>query len=85
MSKMRAMIVPGPGGALRLEERDVPAPGPKEVQIRVQACGVCHSDSIVVEGHMPGISYPRVPGHEVIGVIEAVGAEVEGWAAGTRG
>ena len=84
MSKMRAMIVPGPGGALRLEERDVPAPGPKEVQIRVQACGVCHSDSIVVEGHMPGISYPRVPGHEVIGVIEAVGAEVEGWAAGTR-
>ena len=84
MSKMRAMIVPAAGGPLRMEARDIPAPGPREVLIRVQACGVCHSDAIVVEGHMPGISYPRVPGHEVIGVIDALGAGVEGWAVGAR-
>ncbi len=62
MSKMRAMIVPAAGDPLRMEEREVPAPGPGEVLIRVQACGVCHSDSMVVEGHMPGLSYPRIPG-----------------------
>src|SRR5437763_341439 len=53
-------------------------------RIRVHACGVCHSDSMVVSGHMPGLTYPRIPGHEVIGTIEAVGADVEGWRVGTR-
>ncbi len=84
MSKMRAMVVPEPGGRLRMEERDLPEPGRHEVRIRVHACGVCHSDSMLVEDVMPGLSYPRIPGHEVIGVIDALGPDVEGWAVGAR-
>jgi alcohol dehydrogenase len=84
MSKMRAMIVPKPGGRFRMEERDLPEPGRHEVRIRVHACGVCHSDSLVVEGHMPGLRYPRIPGHEVIGVIDALGPDTEGWNVGQR-
>ncbi len=84
MTKMRAMVVPQAGGKFRLEERDIPQPGPQEVRIRVHACGVCHSDSVTVGGLFPGITYPRIPGHEVIGVIEALGAEVRGWKAGER-
>ena len=84
MPKMRAMIVPERGGRFRLEERDLPQPGKHEVRIRVHACGVCHSDSVTVEGLMPGITYPRIPGHEVIGVIDALGADVEGWDVGAR-
>ena len=68
MAKMRAMVVHKAGGPLVAEERDIPVPGREEMRIRVQACGVCHSDSLTVEGLMPGIEYPRVPGHEVIGV-----------------
>jgi D-arabinose 1-dehydrogenase-like Zn-dependent alcohol dehydrogenase len=84
MSKMRAMVVRQAGGKLQLEERDVPQPGPQEARVRVHACGVCHSDAMIMEGHMPGLAYPRIPGHEVIGVIEALGAEVRGWKAGER-
>jgi alcohol dehydrogenase len=84
MSKMRAMVVPEPGGHFRMEERDLPEPGRHEVRLRVHACGVCHSDSMLVEGLMPGLSYPRIPGHEVIGVIDALGPDVEGWAVGAR-
>jgi alcohol dehydrogenase len=84
MPKMRAMIVPQPGGKFQMEERDLPLPGRHEVRIRIQACGVCHSDSITVEGHMPGLLYPRIPGHEVIGVIDALGSDVEGWEVGAR-
>jgi len=84
MSKMRAMVVREAGGKLQLEERDVPQPGPQEARIRVHACGVCHSDVMIMEGHMPGLVYPRIPGHEVIGTIEALGAEVRGWKAGER-
>ena len=84
MSKMRAMVVPEPGGRFRMEERDLPEPGRHEVRLRVHACGVCHSDSMLVEGLMPGLSYPRIPGHEVIGVIDALGPDVEGWAVGAR-
>ena len=84
MSKMRAMVVPKAGAKLMAEERDLPTPATHEVRIRVHACGVCHSDSITFEGHMPGIGYPRVPGHEVIGTIDAVGPDVAGWAVGTR-
>ncbi|MGB6698948.1 MAG: alcohol dehydrogenase [Methylocella sp.] len=84
MLKMRAMIVPEPGARFRMEERDLPEPGRHEVRIRVHACGVCHSDSFIVEGHMPGLSYPRIPGHEVIGVIDALGPDVEGWEVGAR-
>jgi alcohol dehydrogenase len=84
MAKMRAMSVPDRGAKLRMEERETPDPGRREVRIRVQACGVCHSDLLTVAGLMPGIQYPRIPGHEVIGVIEAIGADVQGWQAGTR-
>jgi alcohol dehydrogenase len=84
MSRMRAMVVPEPGGRFRMEERDLPEPGRHQARIRVHACGVCHSDSLTVEGHMPGLSYPRIPGHEVIGVIEALGGDVEGWDIGGR-
>jgi alcohol dehydrogenase len=84
MSKMRAMVVPEPGGRLRMEERELPEPNRHEVRVRVHACGVCHSDSATAEGHMPGLSYPRIPGHEVIGVIDALGADVDGWEVGAR-
>jgi alcohol dehydrogenase len=84
MDKMRAMIVPAAGSKLRLEEREIPEPGPHEVRLRVQACGVCHSDAATVQGHMPGLRYPRIPGHEVIGVVAAVGPGVEGWQQGMR-
>jgi len=81
---MRAMSVRERGAKLRLEERAVPSPAREEVRIRVQACGVCHSDTVVVEGSMPGLTYPRIPGHEVIGIVEAVGEAVSGWQVGTR-
>jgi alcohol dehydrogenase len=84
MAKMRAMIIPAADAKFRLEERDVPEPGPHEVRIRVQACGVCHSDSLTVQGHMPGLKYPRIPGHEVIGTLDGMGPDVEGWQTGTR-
>ena len=84
MTKTRAMIVPEAGAGLQVVERDLPEPGRHEVRIRVHACGVCHSDSLTVEGHIPGISYPRIPGHEVIGVIDALGPDVDGWNVGTR-
>ncbi|GAA0295851.1 alcohol dehydrogenase [Sphingomonas oligophenolica] len=84
MSKMIAMQVPRPGAPFERVERDIPAPGPTELLIRIHACGVCHSDVLTVAGHLPGIAYPRVPGHEVIGTVEAVGEQVKGWTAGDR-
>lgn len=84
MAKMKAVQVPKPGAELELVEREVPNPGPRQVRIRVQACGICHSDVVTKEGGLPGISYPRVPGHEVVGLIDAVGAGVIGWKPGER-
>lgn len=84
MTKMRAMVVPKAGAPFELVERDAPAPDRHEILIRVQACGVCHSDSVTVGGLFPGIEYPRVPGHEVIGTIEAIGSDVAGWSIGAR-
>jgi D-arabinose 1-dehydrogenase-like Zn-dependent alcohol dehydrogenase len=81
---MRAMVIAQPGSRLRVEERALPEPARHEVRIRVHACGVCHSDSMVAQGHMPGLVYPRIPGHEVIGAIDAIGADVDGWQVGTR-
>ncbi len=83
MPTMNAVQVPAAGGGLEHVQRDVPEPGRDQVRVRVQACGVCHSDSITVEGHMP-IEYPRIPGHEVAGVVDAVGEGVEGYAPGDR-
>ncbi|MDB5605848.1 MAG: alcohol dehydrogenase [Bradyrhizobium sp.] len=81
---MIAMQVPRPGAKFERAEREVPTPGVGELLIRVHACGVCHSDAVTVEGLLPGLQYPRVPGHEVIGSVEAVGANVRGWAVGDR-
>ena len=84
MTKMRAVQIGKAKGPFELVERDIPQPGPGSVRIKVQACGICHSDSIVKEGLFPNIQYPRVPGHEVAGVIDAVGPEVKGWSAGQK-
>src|SRR5580692_7696332 len=84
MAKMRVMVVSKAGAPLTAEERDIPVPGPEEVRIRVQACGVCHSDSVTVQGLFPIVKYPRVPGHEVIGVIDEIGPGVHGWKVGER-
>jgi D-arabinose 1-dehydrogenase-like Zn-dependent alcohol dehydrogenase len=81
---MRVMQVATRGGPFELVERELPQPGPGEVRVKVQACGVCHSDSIAKDGLFPNVKYPVVPGHEIAGVIDAVGAGVVGWAAGTR-
>jgi D-arabinose 1-dehydrogenase-like Zn-dependent alcohol dehydrogenase len=81
-TKMRAMVVPQAGAKFNLEGRDLPEPERHEVRIKVHACGVCHSDSITVLGLVPGIGYPRIPGHEVIGVVDALGADIDGWKVG---
>jgi hypothetical protein len=65
---LKAVQIPKPGAELQIVERDIPVPGAREVRIKVQACGVCHSDSFTKEGQWPGIQYPRVPGHEVGGL-----------------
>jgi D-arabinose 1-dehydrogenase-like Zn-dependent alcohol dehydrogenase len=84
MAKMRAVQVPHPNGPFELVERDIPEPGAGSVRIKVQACGICHSDSLTKEGTWPGIDYPRVPGHEVAGLIDAAGPGVTGWETGQR-
>src|SRR6266404_8418916 len=84
MSKMRVVQVTQPNGPLELVEREIPEPAAEWVRIKVEACGICHSDSLTKEGAFPGIQYPRVPGHEVAGVIDAVGPGVAGWGPGQR-
>src|SRR5579871_667670 len=84
MAKMQAVQVARAGGPLERVERDVPAPAPGEVRLRVEACGVCHSDSLTVEGQWPNLAFPRIPGHEIAGVIDATGPGVEGWRIGQR-
>src|SRR5579864_8941721 len=84
MPKMRAIQVSKAGGPFEMVEREVPQPGPRQVRVKVQACGLCHSDSLTKEGHWPGIKYPRVPGHEIAGVIDAVGSDVPQWKPGQR-
>jgi len=85
MPTMRAVQVSRPGGPLELVERPIPEPGPGQVRIKVEACGICHSDALTKDGVFPGIEFPRVPGHEVIGVIDAVGKDVAArWEAGQR-
>ena len=84
MATMRAVQVSRPNGPFETVERQIPEPGAGWVRIRVQACGICHSDSLIKEGTYPGIQYPRVPGHEVTGVIDSVGSGVTGWQPGQR-
>ena len=82
--KMRAVQVSHPKGPFQLVERDIPEPHAGWVRVKVHACGICHSDSLVKDGTWPGIQYPRVPGHEVIGLIDAIGSGVDGWTTGQR-
>jgi len=84
MAKNLVAQVGKPGGAFELVEREIPAPGPGEIRIKVQACGVCHSDSVTKEGIFPFITYPRVPGHEVAGLVDEVGPGVTEWKKGER-
>jgi D-arabinose 1-dehydrogenase-like Zn-dependent alcohol dehydrogenase len=84
MATMRVVQVPRANEPFEIVERQIPEPGDGSVRIRVQACGICHSDSLTKEGTYPGIQYPRVPGHEVAGVIDAVGPGTLGWQPGQR-
>jgi len=81
---MKTAQIPKPGGDFQVVEREVPEPDAGHVRIKVQACGVCHSDVLTKEGLWPGIQYPRVPGHEVAGTVDAVGAGVSEWKRGQR-
>jgi len=84
MSKMRVVQVTRPNGPFEIVEREIPEPGVGHVRIKVEACGICHSDAVTKEGTWPGIQYPRVPGHEIAGIIDAVGTGVAGWTQGQR-
>src|SRR5436309_2123971 len=84
MATMRVVQVSRPNGPFEIVERPIPEPGAGTVRIKVLACGICHSDSLTREGTFPGLQYPRVPGHEVAGVIDTVGPGVAGWARGER-
>jgi D-arabinose 1-dehydrogenase-like Zn-dependent alcohol dehydrogenase len=84
MSNMRVAQVTRPKGSFEIVEREIPEPGAGQVRIKVEACGICHSDAMTKEGLWAGIQYPRVPGHEVAGIIDAVGAAVLGWTKGQR-
>lgn len=84
VATMKAAQISKPGAAFEIIEREIPEPEAGQVRIKVQACGICHSDVLVVEGILPGIQYPRVPGHEVAGIIDEVGPGVTGWKSGQR-
>jgi D-arabinose 1-dehydrogenase-like Zn-dependent alcohol dehydrogenase len=81
---MKVAQIPKAGADFQMVEREIPQPNPRQVRIKVQACGVCHSDLFTKEGLWPGIEYPRVPGHEVAGIIDELGASVSGWNKGQR-
>jgi D-arabinose 1-dehydrogenase-like Zn-dependent alcohol dehydrogenase len=84
MPKMRVAQVSHAKGPFEIVERDIPEPGAEQIRIKIEACGVCHSDSYTKEGLRPGMTYPRVPGHEVIGLVDAIGPDVHGWKPGDR-
>jgi D-arabinose 1-dehydrogenase-like Zn-dependent alcohol dehydrogenase len=84
ISTMKVAQIGKPGAGFQVVEREIPTPGAGQVRIKVQACGVCHSDVLTVEGSWSGIQYPRVPGHEVVGIIDEVGTGVSEWKKGQR-
>ena len=84
MPNMRAVQVSKPGGPLEVVERPIPEPAAGEVRVKVEACGVCHSDVLAKEGSFPGTSFPRIPGHEVMGIVDAVASGVSGFRKGER-
>lgn len=81
---MKVAQIAKPGAGFQIVDREIPEPEATQVRIKVQACGVCHSDSLTVEGQWPGIEYPRIPGHEVVGIVDAVGPGVSEWKKGQR-
>ncbi|HKT87826.1 MAG TPA: alcohol dehydrogenase [Candidatus Sulfotelmatobacter sp.] len=81
---MKAVQISKPGGNFEVVERPIPEPQRGHVRIKVEACGICHSDALVKEGHWPGLQYPRIPGHEIAGRIDKVGPDVSQWKAGQR-
>jgi alcohol dehydrogenase len=84
MVSMRTAQVDKAGGQFTIVEQELPEPGPGQVRVQVEACGICHTDAALVDGYLPGVSFPLVPGHEVAGRIDALGPGVEGWAPGAR-
>ena len=84
MPLMKAMQISKPGGDFELVQKEIPLPKENEVRLKVQACGICHGDAVVKEGHFPGIQYPRVPGHEVVGIVDKTGPHVSRWQVGQR-
>jgi D-arabinose 1-dehydrogenase-like Zn-dependent alcohol dehydrogenase len=84
MPTMKVAQISAPGAEFELVEREIPNPPAGHVRIKVQACGICHSDALTKEGHWPGITYPRVPGHEIAGIIDELGANVSVWKKGQR-
>ena len=84
MSLMKAIQVKSAGADFELVQKEIPEPKENEVLIKVQACGICHGDAIVKEGHFPGIKYPRTPGHEIVGIIDKIGSQVKGYIKGQR-
>jgi D-arabinose 1-dehydrogenase-like Zn-dependent alcohol dehydrogenase len=81
---MKAIQISAPGADFELVDREIPEPGAGEVLVKVQACGVCHGEAILKGGHFPGLTYPRIPGHEVVGTISKWGSDVKGWQVGQR-
>ena len=84
IAPMKAAQIPRPGADFEIVEREIPKPSAGQVRLKVQACGVCHSDMFTKEGAWPGIQYPRVPGHEVAGIVDELGPGVSGWKQGQR-
>lgn len=84
IAPMKVAQIPKPGADFQIVEREIPKPGAGQVRVKVQACGVCHSDVFTKEGQWPGIQYPRVPGHEVVGTIDEIAADVTWWKVGQR-
>ena len=84
ITPMKAAQISKPGGDFEIVEREIPNPAQGQVRIRVQACGICHSDVLVKDGVWPGLQYPRIPGHEVVGVLDELGAGVTAWKIGQR-
>ena len=81
---MKVAQIAGAGAEFEIVEREIPEPRHAQVRIKVQACGICHSDALTKDGHVPGIEYPRIPGHEVVGTIDALGDGISGWNLGQR-
>jgi D-arabinose 1-dehydrogenase-like Zn-dependent alcohol dehydrogenase len=84
MTSMKAIQVSKAGGIFELVKKEIPKPGPNQVRIKIAACGICHSEALVKEGHWPGLSYPRTPGHEIAGTIDETGSDVTYWEKGQR-